>query len=218
VGHSVIATVFVSVYAIRPSETVVTTFKATRSHKPDYHIGHFYCREKLKSHTDIRCSRHLKYKSGTSFKSDTLETRPEQDQRTFRTTGCLSYYSAWLQSGRLGFDHRQIQRIVPLASASTPFMRPTQPPNQWVLVVKRGQGLTLTTHPHLVPRSGMSRSCTLSPPCRPHGGSGTILPKHLYKPSNVFVLWHNFKVLAQNIKKIIYYNYRSSHYNGYGCL
>jgi hypothetical protein len=29
---------------------------------------------------------------------------------------------------------------------------------------KRGRGVTLTTHPHLVPRSGMSRSYTSSPP------------------------------------------------------
>jgi hypothetical protein len=35
--------------------------------------------------------------------------------------------------------------------------------------VKRGRGVTLTTHPHLVPRSGMSRSYTSSPPKRLHG-------------------------------------------------
>jgi hypothetical protein len=32
------------------------------------------------------------------------------------------------------------------------------------LGVKRGQGVTLTTHPHLLPRSRMSRSYTSSPP------------------------------------------------------
>jgi hypothetical protein len=31
--------------------------------------------------------------------------------------------------------------------------------------VKRGRGLLLTAHPHLVPRSWMSRSYTSSPPC-----------------------------------------------------
>jgi hypothetical protein len=31
---------------------------------------------------------------------------------------------------------------------------------------KRGRGVTLTTHPHLVPRSGMSLSYTSSPPKR----------------------------------------------------
>jgi hypothetical protein len=34
---------------------------------------------------------------------------------------------------------------------------------------KRGRGVTLTTHPHLVPRSLMSRSYTSSPPLRLHG-------------------------------------------------
>jgi hypothetical protein len=34
---------------------------------------------------------------------------------------------------------------------------------------KRGQGVTLITHPHLVPRSRMSRSYTSSPPKRHHG-------------------------------------------------
>jgi hypothetical protein len=42
------------------------------------------------------------------------------------------------------------------------------PPVQWVPGVlssglKRGRGVTLTTHPHLVPRSRMSRSYTFSP-------------------------------------------------------
>jgi hypothetical protein len=34
---------------------------------------------------------------------------------------------------------------------------------------KRGRGVMLTTHPHLVPRSRMSRSYTSSPPKRLHG-------------------------------------------------
>jgi hypothetical protein len=45
----------------------------------------------------------------------------------------------------------------------------TQPPVQWVpgvlsLGVKRGRGVTLTTYPHLVPRSWLSRSYISSPP------------------------------------------------------
>jgi hypothetical protein len=35
--------------------------------------------------------------------------------------------------------------------------------------LKRGRGVTLTTHPHLMPRSRMSRSYTSSPPKRLHG-------------------------------------------------
>jgi hypothetical protein len=38
---------------------------------------------------------------------------------------------------------------------------------------KRGRGLTLTIHPHLVLRSRMSRTCSSFAPCRLHGGSGT---------------------------------------------
>jgi hypothetical protein len=65
-------------------------------------------------------------------------------------------------------------RIFPLASASRPAMGPTQPPIQWVLGllppgVKRGRGVTLSTHLHLVPRSRISRSHTSSPPKRYHG-------------------------------------------------
>jgi hypothetical protein len=50
----------------------------------------------------------------------------------------------------------------------------TQPPVQWVrgvlfLGVKRGRGVTLTTHPYPVPRSRMSRSYTSSPSLPPIG-------------------------------------------------
>jgi hypothetical protein len=75
---------------------------------------------------------------------------------------------------RSRFDPRQGQRIFPLASVSRPALGPTQPPVQWVPGVlspgvKRGRGVMLTTHPHLVPRSWMSRSYTSSPPKRLHG-------------------------------------------------
>jgi hypothetical protein len=61
-----------------------------------------------------------------------------------------------------------LERIFPLASVSRPALGPTQPPVQWVPEVlfpelKRGRGVTLTTHPYLVPRSRMSRSYTSSP-------------------------------------------------------
>jgi hypothetical protein len=40
---------------------------------------------------------------------------------------------------------------------------------------KRGRGVTLTTHPHLMPRSRMSRSYTSSPPSATMACSGTAL-------------------------------------------
>jgi hypothetical protein len=66
------------------------------------------------------------------------------------------------------------QRIFPVASVSRPALGPTQRPVQWVPEVlspglKRGRGVTLTTHPYLVPRSRMSRSYTSCPPKRLHG-------------------------------------------------
>jgi hypothetical protein len=63
------------------------------------------------------------------------------------------------------------ERIFPLASVSRPTLGPTQPCVQWVPevlspVVKRGRGVTLISHPHLVPRSRMSRGYTSSTPTR----------------------------------------------------
>jgi hypothetical protein len=75
---------------------------------------------------------------------------------------------------------RQGQRIFPLASVSRPVLGPTQPPVRWVPGVlspgvKRGRGVTLTTHPHLGPGSWMSRSYTSSPPSASMACSGTAL-------------------------------------------
>jgi hypothetical protein len=67
-------------------------------------------------------------------------------------------------TGRSRFDPRQKQEIFPLTSVSRPAFGSTQPPVQWLPGVKRGRGVTLTTHPHLVPGSRMSRRYTSSPP------------------------------------------------------
>jgi hypothetical protein len=62
-----------------------------------------------------------------------------------------------------GFKAWQRQRTFPLASVSRPALRPAQPAIQWELWVlspgvEHGRSVTLTTHPHLVPRSRMTRS------------------------------------------------------------
>jgi hypothetical protein len=87
---------------------------------------------------------------------------------TFTHRSRVSSGSIVSDYGRSGFDPRQGQRIFPLASLSRPALGPTQPPVQWVPGVlspgvKLGRGATLTTHPHLVPRSWMSRSYTPLP-------------------------------------------------------
>jgi hypothetical protein len=85
-----------------------------------------------------------------------------------------SLVSAWLRAGRPGFDPRQRERVFLLVSASISVLGPTQPPVQWVPGVlspgaKRGRGVTLTTYPHLVPRSRTSRSYTSPTPEGHHG-------------------------------------------------
>jgi hypothetical protein len=79
-----------------------------------------------------------------------------------------------------------------MASVSTPALRPTQPPVQWVPGVlspglKRGRSVTLTTHPQLVPRSRMSRSYISSPPSASVACSGTALAFYLFR-SNYIIL------------------------------
>jgi hypothetical protein len=85
---------------------------------------------------------------------------------TIRSQGS-SVSMDWM-TRRLRFNPRQ--RVFPLTSVSRLAVVPTQPPVQWVPGVlspgvKCGQGMMLTTHPHLVSRSWMSRHYTSSPPC-----------------------------------------------------
>jgi hypothetical protein len=89
------------------------------------------------------------------------------------------YYRSGSIVSDYGLDNRAIGvrspaglRIFPLTSVSRPALGPIQPPVQWVPGVlspgvKRGRGVMLTTHTHLVPKSWMSRIFTSSPPQAP---------------------------------------------------
>jgi hypothetical protein len=89
----------------------------------------------------------------------------------------------WATGVRSRADAR---RFSALTFVSRPALTPTQPPIQWIPGVlspwvERGQAVTLTTHPHLVPASRM-RNCVSSPLCRLHDGSGTSL-LYFYPPT-----------------------------------
>jgi hypothetical protein len=86
--------------------------------------------------------------------------------------------SVWRQTGRPGFDIRRRQRIFPGASVSRLALEDRPgffPIGAGVLSQEQSaaEGVTLTTHPHLVPRSRMSMGYTSSPARRMYGGSGT---------------------------------------------
>jgi hypothetical protein len=101
------------------------------------------------------------------------------------------------------------QRIFLLAPASRPALEPTQPPIQWVLGVlslgvKHGRGVTLTTHPHLVPRSRMSRSYN-PPPTPPWHVVGQLTLPHIESLAIFVFKCHNILSL---IMKFIRFNFK----------
>jgi hypothetical protein len=63
--------------------------------------------------------------------------------------------------------------------------------------VTRGQVVTLTIHPHLVPTSWMSRSYISSPPSISMACSGTAL---IYRKSRPH-LWYTIELLSSNTNK-----------------
>jgi hypothetical protein len=89
---------------------------------------------------------------------------------------------------------------------SRPALGPTQTPVQWVPGVlspgiKRGRGVTLTTHPHLVPRSWMSRSYTPLPPSASMTCNGTsLLVFTFYLP----ILCHKYYQLGGHVNMSVW--------------
>jgi hypothetical protein len=67
--------------------------------------------------------------------------------------------------------------------------------------VKRDKGVTLTAHPHLVQRSRMSRSYTLSLPWCLHGGSGTALFTLYYILYLYIIVINIVKVITRRKRK-----------------
>jgi hypothetical protein len=81
---------------------------------------------------------------------------PSETSGASRRNGRRSENVAYQYLKYLYLLHRS-NRIFPLTSLSRPALGPTQTPVQWAPEfspwVKRGRGVTLTAHPHLMPRS-----------------------------------------------------------------
>jgi hypothetical protein len=98
--------------------------------------------------------------------------------RVAQSVQCLT--TDWT-TGRSGFDPRQRRKdfssslCVQTGSEAHPTSYTLRTGGPFHGGVKRGRGVTLTTHPHLVPRSRMSRSYTSSPPSAFMACSGTAL-------------------------------------------
>jgi hypothetical protein len=115
-----------------------------------------------------------------------LQTKSDADRRVF----CPTVERArWHVTGGLsnkdriitvtpGFDPRERQRIFPVvcvrtSSEANPASCPMGTGGSFP-GVKRGRSVTLTTHPHLLPRSRMIRSHIVSPCCRLRGVAGQL--------------------------------------------
>jgi hypothetical protein len=71
--------------------------------------------------------------------------------------------------------------------------------------VKRGRGMTQTTHPHVVPRSWMSTSYTPLPPAPPCACCGTALPFPCLEKTSVFPTNLRIPGLYNNFHKSVSY-------------
>jgi hypothetical protein len=107
----------------------------------------------------------------------------------------------------------EAKRIVPLASVSRPALGPTQPPVIWApgvlsTGVKRGRGVTLTTHPHLVPRSGVSRSLYFLSPLAPPRRVVWLL---YFLPNALDRNWHEMRLERRSLERRLTVNLLPEH-------
>jgi hypothetical protein len=120
----------------------------TRQYIPEDSELHVHCRENLKSHVFL----------GILHASRVLLTLSTGTGSKLRVSSGSIVCDYGLDDRAIGFRFPAGAEDFPLASVSRPALGPTQPPVQWVpgvlsRGVKRGRGVMLTTHPHLVPRS-----------------------------------------------------------------
>jgi hypothetical protein len=152
--------------AICFSEMLVTTYKITQRHNPEDHNWHLHHCENLKSQKVLSITPVLPWHMCEIIKVNDVYRHRHLDITIWCT---LTFSRLQHKKGK----KKQGQRIFLLAPASRLALG-TQPPIQWVPGVlspgvKRGRGVTLTTHPHLVPKLSMSWSYTSSPPMCLHG-------------------------------------------------
>jgi hypothetical protein len=125
-----------------------------------------------------------------------LNTEAVNINGIYRPTSCRR---SWGSSVSIGsyyrLDDRGLipgkDRIFPLASVYRPALKPTQPPVQRVMRdlspgLKRGRGVMLTTHPHLVPRLIISRSYTASLHKRIYGVSWNCSTFYISRCTPIF--------------------------------
>jgi hypothetical protein len=140
------------------SETLLTTFKTARLLSSDHQKIHGEAKKRI----------------APAFFCESIKIYVKLFENVYKyeRSGVLSQCNVWLRtgwSGNQGSIPDRGKRFLPRASVSRPTTEPTQPPVQWVPGflspgLKRVRGVMLTTHPHLVPRSWMSRSYISSAP------------------------------------------------------
>jgi glutaredoxin len=106
----------------------------------------------------------LRHYTGQNFRESYSSYKYVQaDRRTERTQNEPLTVVCWVNIKSVHIENREIKLVIVQMLHNRPALGPIQPPIQWApgvhsRRVKRSRGVTLTTHPHLTPRSRMHRS------------------------------------------------------------